>query len=301
MRLQAMASTVPRSTTSEPDSLFQPQDDGLTSTFVAPYPPTRHFSFPMIAQQNNSAPYSVAASMPLSMYSQPQPFDFISSAPASQANFWPSPPLSVGPEQVCFDAISSAALSPSQTVPVNFPFGLSLGQEHQTPIPTFTSAGNFTAPSSSDISRASENSRSSSPGNADLKTYGYQNPSGTWSCAYPGCTSKAVFTRGCDLRKHHKRHTKSFFCRYPNCTQSTGGGFSSKKDLARHEAKHNPTVVCEWDGCERVFSRVDNMVRSYSTQRNPKHGELTSAQRDHVKRIHLKAARRASLQRANTN
>jgi hypothetical protein len=103
-------------------------------------------------------------------------------------------------------------------------------------------------------------SRASSPGHADLNIYGFMNPEGTWSCAYPGCTSRAVFTRGCDLRKHHKRHTKSFFCRYPGCTQASGGGFSSKKDLARHEAKHNPGVVCEWAGCERIFSRVDNMV-----------------------------------------
>jgi hypothetical protein len=107
-------------------------------------------------------------------------------------------------------------------------------------------------------------SRSSSPGQADLSAYGYLNEQGTWSCAYPGCTSRAVFTRGCDLRKHHKRHTKSFFCRYPNCSQSTGGGFSSKKDLARHEAKHNPGVVCEWEGCDRIFSRVDNMVHPLS-------------------------------------
>lgn len=108
-------------------------------------------------------------------------------------------------------------------------------------------------------------SRSSSPGQADLSAYGYLNEQGTWSCAYPGCTSRAVFTRGCDLRKHHKRHTKSFFCRYPSCSQSTGGGFSSKKDLARHEAKHNPGVMCEWEGCDRIFSRVDNMVSSISS------------------------------------
>jgi hypothetical protein len=93
-----------------------------------------------------------------------------------------------------------------------------------------------------------------------MSQYGYLNSQGTWSCNYPGCTSRAVFTRGCDLRKHHKRHTKSFFCRFPGCSQSTGGGFSSKKDLARHEAKHNPGVICEWDGCDRIFSRVDNMV-----------------------------------------
>lgn len=105
-------------------------------------------------------------------------------------------------------------------------------------------------------------SRSLSPSSPDLRAYGIPNKNGTWSCAYPGCTSRAVFTRGCDLRKHHKRHTKSFFCRHTDCPQSTGGGFSSKKDLARHEAKHNPGVLCDWDGCDRVFSRVDNMVRT---------------------------------------
>lgn len=117
-------------------------------------------------------------------------------------------------------------------------------------------------------------SRSLSPSSPDLRAYGFPNKNGTWSCAYPGCTSRAVFTRGCDLRKHHKRHTKSFFCRHAECPQSTGGGFSSKKDLARHEAKHNPGVLCDWDGCDRVFSRVDNM-------------------RDHVKRIHLKTSRKS--------
>jgi hypothetical protein len=99
-----------------------------------------------------------------------------------------------------------------------------------------------------------------SPGSPDLRAYGYPNADGSWSCAYDGCTSRAVFTRGCDLRKHYKRHTKSFFCRHEGCPQATGGGFSSKKDLARHEAKHNPGVICEFPGCDRVFSRVDNMV-----------------------------------------
>jgi hypothetical protein len=142
-------------------------------------------------------------------------------------------------------------------------------------------------------------SRSSSPGQADLSAYGYLNEQGTWSCAYPGCTSRAVFTRGCDLRKHHKRHTKSFFCRYPSCSQSTGGGFSSKKDLARHEAKHNPGVVCEWEGCDRIFSRVDNMVSLISNLSLVLIANDHS-QRDHVKRIHLKAARRGSASRGTT-
>ncbi|KAF2086302.1 hypothetical protein K490DRAFT_66854 [Saccharata proteae CBS 121410] len=125
-------------------------------------------------------------------------------------------------------------------------------------------------------------SRSISPSNSqDLRAYGFLNKNGTWACGYPGCTSRAVFTRGCDLRKHHKRHTKSFFCRHEGCPQATGGGFSSKKDLARHEAKHNPGVVCEWGGCERIFSRVDNM-------------------RDHVKRIHMKGPRPQPTKRTTT-
>ena len=119
----------------------------------------------------------------------------------------------------------------------------------------------------------SDTSRSTSPNNpADLANFGHPLGDGrTWRCAYPGCTSASVFTRGCDLRKHFRRHTKSLFCRHEDCPQATEGGFSSKKDRDRHEAKHKPGVACEWDGCERVFSRVDNM-------------------KDHVRRIHRKAS-----------
>ena len=132
---------------------------------------------------------------------------------------------------------------------------------------------------------------SSSPSAASLRTYGTlvassteANVPQTWRCAYPGCTSRALFTRGCDLRKHYNRHSKHLFCRVDGCPQaeskdgSSGSvGFSSKKDRARHEAKHNPGISCEWrdlhgEGCGRVFSRVDNM-------------------KDHVRRIHLKGNR----------
>ena len=113
-------------------------------------------------------------------------------------------------------------------------------------------------------------SRSPSPHPGDLSNYGYLNPDRrTWRCAYPGCASKALFVRPCDLRKHFNRHSKDFHCRHEGCPQATEGGFSSKKDRARHEAKHNPGVECEWEGCERIFSRKDNML-------------------DHVKRIHRK-------------
>ncbi|KAL1970497.1 hypothetical protein VTN77DRAFT_4141 [Rasamsonia byssochlamydoides] len=109
--------------------------------------------------------------------------------------------------------------------------------------------------------------RSESPDPGDLTNYGIRNADGTWRCAYPGCSSRTVFTRACDLRKHFNRHNKYLFCRYEGCPQATEGGFSSKKDRARHEAKHNPKIMCEWEGCGRVFSRVDNM-------------------KDHVRRIH---------------
>ena len=115
-------------------------------------------------------------------------------------------------------------------------------------------------------------SRSHSPRATDLDNYGFLNSDQqTWRCAYPGCSSKARFSRACDLRKHFNRHSKNFFCRHDGCPQATEGGFSSKKDRARHEAKHNPGVACEWEGCERIFSRVDNM-------------------KDHVRRIHKKGS-----------
>ena len=116
--------------------------------------------------------------------------------------------------------------------------------------------------------QATAPSTSSQP--TDLHNYGFLNDDQrTWRCAYPGCASKAIFSRACDLRKHFNRHSKNFFCRHDGCPQATEGGFSSKKDRARHEAKHNPGVPCEWEGCERIFSRVDNM-------------------KDHVRRIHRK-------------
>ena len=153
---------------------------------------------------------------------------------------------------------------------------------------------------SNDPPRLSTSGSSSSSSAQNLLAYGIPihtagSKSGaepqTWRCAYPGCTSRAVFTRGCDLRKHFNRHSKHLFCRVEGCPQSAPrdvadgkrgsisatGGFSSKKDRARHEAKHNPGIRCEWrnpDGeqCGRVFSRMDNM-------------------KDHVRRIHKKSSR----------
>lgn len=84
----------------------------------------------------------------------------------------------------------------------------------------------------------SSDSRSTSPNPADLHNFGFPLADGTkWRCAYPNCTSQARFTRGCDLRKHYRRHTKSLFCRHEECPQSREGGFSSRKDRDRHESK----------------------------------------------------------------
>lgn len=89
--------------------------------------------------------------------------------------------------------------------------------------------------------------RSASPNELEMNRWGiYNKANGSWSCAFPGCSSRSTFQRGCDLRKHYKRHNKTLFCRHPDCPQSSQGGFSSKKDRARHEAKHNREfTTCE--------------------------------------------------------
>ncbi|RAH58260.1 hypothetical protein BO85DRAFT_468027 [Aspergillus piperis CBS 112811] len=144
--------------------------------------------------------------------------------------------------------VTTASLSSATTADLDFDLDLDLDLD------------DLQLQSLSDTSSARSQTR-------DLNNYGIQNPDGTWRCAYPGCSSHAVFRRGCDLRKHYNRHRKHLFCRYEGCPQAVRGGFSSKKDRDRHEAKHNPEIPCEWDGCQRVFSRVDNM-------------------KDHVRRIH---------------
>lgn len=133
----------------------------------------------------------------------------------------------------------------------------------------------------------SDLSRSPSPNADELAKWGVLGEDGTWTCAFKGCTSKSVFRRGCDLRKHYRRHSKSLFCRIPGCQQGKGrqGGFSSEKDRTRHEAKHDPQILCEINDCNRLFSRVDNMVRRHVSIRKMSY-LLTSFQRDHVRRIH---------------
>ena len=94
----------------------------------------------------------------------------------------------------------------------------------------------------------------------DPRHFGYQLQDGvSWRCRWPGCDSKSIFTKDCELRKHFRRHRKPYFCSYADCPRSTQGGYSTEKDRVRHESSHNPAVSCEWEGCDQIFSRVDNM------------------------------------------
>ncbi|KAF2277546.1 uncharacterized protein EI97DRAFT_297107 [Westerdykella ornata] len=257
---------------SDAELAFFEQDGGYGYTFPSSNcqtPPSIIYSPPLQQHAHGSglAQFSVGP-----VYTRPQEYRpmMMSSYPAQ--SYWTSQgsqALTIPQRDASFATYPLSSAHSGQTLSPEIGF-----QSHSV-TPTrvsrslsASSAGGLEVPRSS----RSSPSRSVSPGSPDLRAYGIPNKNGTWSCAYPGCTSKAVFSRGCDLRKHHKRHTKSFFCHYEGCPQSTGGGFSSKKDLQRHEARHNPGVLCEWEGCDRVFSRVDNM-------------------RDHVKRIHQKVHR----------
>lgn len=173
----------------------------------------------------------------------------------------PQPPQPVG-----------GSYSPPQTTHIQSPYtSYALATSVQSPV-THGRSGGHEQPNylpDNSLQRATSPSEGQ-----DLEEYGMWDPStGIWRCRYPGCSSKSVFTRACDLRKHYNRHNKYLFCRFDGCPQATDGGFSSKKDRARHEAKHNPQIPCEWEDCDRVFSRMDNM-------------------KDHVRRIHARGGSR---------
>ncbi|USP73339.1 hypothetical protein yc1106_00613 [Curvularia clavata] len=253
-------------------------DDGMGHLYpssTCQSPPSIMYSPPLHHMPHRPSTTMAANSR---MYTPPQEYRPMMESPYPAHPFWTSQPQSMPMPQVSSyayppfsDMGSPPILSHDSTLLSQYPGATRPSRSHSTS----SSVGHGIASSVPSETSPPALSRSLSPSSPDLRAYGIPNKNGTWSCAYPGCTSRAVFTRGCDLRKHHKRHTKSFFCRHTDCPQSQGGGFSSKKDLARHEAKHNPGVLCDWDGCDRVFSRVDNM-------------------RDHVKRIHLKSSRKSS-------
>ncbi|KAF1950271.1 hypothetical protein CC80DRAFT_483000 [Byssothecium circinans] len=258
----------------EADIALMSQDDNMAHLFpssTCQSPPSIMYS-PPLHQMTHRVP--TTHSSPGQMYASPHDYRPMPSSPYPTHPFWTSQPPAMPHTHVTYSSYPPLGVMASGQSLV--PEAALLSQPLRTRSVRSHSASSLGMASTSTGDRSPPSmSRSISPSSPDLRNYGYSNKNGTWSCAYPGCTSRAVFTRGCDLRKHHKRHTKSFFCRHEGCPQATGGGFSSKKDLARHEAKHNPGVLCDWDGCDRVFSRVDNM-------------------RDHVKRIHLKASRNAS-------
>ncbi|PVH92767.1 hypothetical protein DM02DRAFT_266158 [Periconia macrospinosa] len=261
--------------THDPDMAYMSPDENMGHLFpssTCQSPPSIMYS-PPLHQVTHRVPSTPQPGLG-QMYPSTQDYRSVPSSPYPAPNYWNSQPPAMPQTHVTYSSYPPlSVMSPGQAL---VPEAALLSQPLINRPARSHSASSLGMASTSTGDRSPPSmSRSMSPGSPDLRNYGFANKNGTWSCAYPGCTSRAVFTRGCDLRKHHKRHTKSFFCRHEGCPQATGGGFSSKKDLARHEAKHNPGVLCDWDGCDRVFSRVDNM-------------------RDHVKRIHLKASRHAA-------
>lgn len=92
-----------------------------------------------------------------------------------------------------------------------------------------------------------------------------------WRCAYPGCTSRATFTRGCDLRKHYNRHSKHLFCRVEGCPQSeaaaAGRAKSTEQPLTgvsaarRIERGMRPSIT-RGSNVNGVVTRVRNVAES---------------------------------------
>ena len=259
-------------------------------------------SYPSVSQQTAWLPYTTTYAQPSSMSSydstttsQYPPFE--TTMNASYTNIIPPTPQDI--TQATFDFNSMPRLASN-----GHHLSASPAFSHQSSQPSsLTSLSRSPSPALYSMSsKASAPSRStlrsnSTSSNSSLHAYGIPvadpvSNQPAWRCAYPGCTSRATFTRGCDLRKHYNRHSKHLFCRVDGCPQSQSaaasrstdgtlsGGFSSKKDRARHEAKHNPGIKCEWTGahgeeCGRIFSRMDNM-------------------KDHVRRIHRKQEQKSS-------
>lgn len=246
-------------------------------------PPCSEFNFspPFPAQTTEAQdPYPLFAPPPLeSLEPLPEQMfgessDFFSQQPQAEPYYqpqieqqqWMQPTAAPAMHQSYPEALGNQFLD----YPTNFDFQPNIVTPGPSSMPTrylstdetvktrVTRAQSLASNASSAPSR--DFSRGTSPSASEMSKWGNKNSDGSWSCAYPGCSSRSTFNRGCDLRKHFKRHTKSLFCRHEGCPQSVEGGFSSKKDRSRHEAKHNPGIVCEWDGCERLFSRQDNMV-----------------------------------------
>ncbi|KAF2175195.1 hypothetical protein K469DRAFT_510002, partial [Zopfia rhizophila CBS 207.26] len=222
----------------EAEMALMGQDDGFGHLFpssTCQSSPSIMYS-PLLQQMSHRPPTSLPGTGQI--YPQPHDYRAVVNSPYPP-QFWPSQTLNTSQSLQ-----PDASLLPQSTRPS--------GSD------SASSTGGLGILSNVPVDRSPPPiSRSLSLSSPDLQAYGYPNKNGG------------------DLRKHHKRHIKPLFCRHEGCPQSTGGGFSSKKELARHEAGHNHSVRCDWEGCNRVFSRVDNM-------------------RDHVKRMHLKTSHSGS-------
>ena len=195
-------------TEDEAQLLFYPHQPSLNS-------PATHSNAPSASYQQQPATWGSSLYPELSSTSghmPPQAF-----APPSQYVSWPT---TAYPQLQPMD-FSSGQRAPSQGVVVpSTPFA-----------PQALSNAPWPSLHPDDAEAPSDMSRSTSPNPSDLYNFGILLPDGrSWRCAYAGCTSQARFTRGCDLRKHYNRHTKSLFCRHEDCPQAHEGGFSSNKD-----------------------------------------------------------------------
>lgn len=227
--------------------------------------------------QSHGQPHPFAGSASGSAYPPslwtPDTYSSMSYSQSSAAQSYTAPL-----QYVSWPSSSLPSLQPADYAGSNYPSSLSPGYAPST-TPIVPSSPYLSEPwpnapwpalHPDDVDNGSSASRSVSPNPSDLHHFGHLLPDGkSWRCAHEGCTSQARFTRGCDLRKHFRRHTKSLFCRHDSCPQSREGGFSSKKDRDRHESRHQPGVLCSHPECGKLFSRVDNM-------------------KDHVRRIHGK-------------
>ncbi|KAF3005132.1 hypothetical protein E8E13_010327 [Curvularia kusanoi] len=199
-------------------------------------PPNIMYSSPPLHQMAHPVPTTLPSNGPI--YTQPH-YRPVMNSPYPAHTPWSSQAMSMPP----ITSYSYPSYTTMTAGPVLAPDTNLLPQSYAGPRASRSHSASSSAPgipSSAPSERTPP--RSLSPSSPDLRAYGFPNKNGTW---------------------------------HAECPQATGGGFSSKKDLARHEAKHNPGVLCDWAGCDRVFSRVDNM-------------------RDHVKRIHHKASRKSS-------
>jgi hypothetical protein len=270
-------------------------------------PPFTNSNYPPVSQQSAWIPYSTYPQQPsISTYdsnttSTYPPFD--TSMPATFTNIIPPTPQGLTPATFDFNSLPRPTTTQQPHHLTASPAFSTHSSQHSslTSLSRSPSPALYSMPLShthhSGPTRSTLRSNSTSSSTSSLHAYGIpvtdpHTSQPAWRCAYPGCTSRATFTRGCDLRKHYNRHSKHLFCRVEGCPQSQqaaaarstdgtlSGGFSSKKDRARHEAKHNPGIKCEWKGhggeeCGRVFSRMDNM-------------------KDHVRRIHRKGEGKVS-------